>query len=316
MNECLNSLVALGVCDDVVTTSGFTLLQAAGMSTKIFANIATENYISGANLAMTKKELAILQLRNDFIGALQTNRVIAMNANPVFDSSKFNIGSSTGLYDGERGVTIHSTPRCGGLRKTKIKNIQVYPFSSGEAVLKIYDGYLETQFNITLEANQVNTFLADYTLEGDTVRVLIDQSEINFASAPITCLKGCGGKVPNDCAWVDGWDGTGAVKSEGYGINLQFYCECDYDQIICDIRYMGELLWLRWQILIFDEQLKTNRFNNWVTYNRDELPTIITDLTNQYNTKWNELMSGLFGILKQYQDECLNCRNIRWVTNI
>lgn len=317
MNECLEKLVSLGICpDEGPSTSGFTLLQAAGMSPKIFANIANENYITGANLAMTKKELAILQLRNDFIGVLQTNRTIAMTANPVYDSSKFNIGASIGLYDGERGVTIHSTHRRGGLRKTKIKNIQLYPLNSGEAVLKIYDGYLETQFEVTLIANQVNTFLADYILDGTTARVLIDQTEINFASAPITCLKGCGGKIPNDCAWVDGWDGTGAVKSEGYGINLQFYCECDYDQVICDIRYMGELLWIKWQILIFDEQLKTNRFNNWVTYNRDELPTIINGLTNQYNTKWNELMNGLFGILKQYQDECLQCRNIRWVTNI
>lgn len=317
MNACLQNIVTLGSsCDEQASTSGFTLLQAAGMSPKIFANIANENYTSGANLAEAKKNLALLQVRNDFIGALQMNKVIAMTAKPVYDSSKFNIGQSVGLYEGERGVTIHSTPRRGGLKKTIIKNIQVYPLDSGNAVIKIYDGYEEVQFDVTLVANQVNSFDADYILKGEKVRVLIEQSEIRFASAPITCLKGCGGKIPNDCAWVDGWDGVKAVKSEGYGLNLQFYCECDYDQIICDIKYMGELIWLKWQILIFDEQYKTNRFNNWVTYNRDDLPEIITELTTQYANKWNELMMGVYGILNQYKDECLNCRGIRRVVNI
>lgn len=315
---CIDNIVQLGLCpeDEGAATSGFTLLQAPGMSPTVFANIANENYKSGHQLALQKKELAINQVRNDFIGALQNNSVVAMMAKPVYDSSKYNTGQSTGNYDGERGLTIHKTRRHGGLMQTVIKNIQLYPLSSGSATIKIYDGYVETQYAVTLVANQVNTFDADYVLDGASVRVLIDQTDIAFASAPIICHKGCNNQVPNNCAWVDGWNGTAAVRTEAYGINVQFYCECKYDQVICDIKYMGEIIWLKWQIAILEEQLRTKRFTNWVIYTADVLPDAIADLNRKYVEKWNEMMNGLFGVLRTYRDECLDCRGVRWKSNV
>lgn len=314
---CYENITTLGICpDEEASTSGFTLLQAAGMSPKIFANIANENYTSGADLAMEKKALTLNQVRNDFIGALQMNNVMTQMAKPVYDSSRFNTGAIIQTYAGERGITIHKTGSRGGLRKRKIKNIQLFPLDNGDTTIIIYDGYTETQFAVTVVAGEINTFEADYTIQSQYARVLVDQTNIRFASTPIICLKGCGGKIPNDCAWVDGWDGTAVTRNEGYGINVQFYCECDYDEIMCDVKYMGEIIWLKWQINVFDEQYKTNRFNNWVTYNRDTIPDVIAQLKTEYTEKWNEMMAGLFGLLKQYRDECLDCRKIRWVTNV
>lgn len=286
------------------------------MSPKIFANIANENYTSGANLAMEKKELTIHQIRNDLMGVMQKNNVVTMMANPVYNSAKFNAGSSLGLYAGDRGTIIHKTKREGGLRKTKITKMQLYPLDSGEAVIKIIDGTVETWYEVELVANSVNTFTADYTLQTREAKVVIDQSSIRLASTPIICHKGCNNQVPNNCAWTEGWDGTAVVKSEGYGINLQFVCECDYDQVICDIKAMGEIIWLKWQINILKEQYETNRFNNWVIYGSDKLPAIIEQREAEYINKWNEMMDGVFGILNQYRDECLNCRGIRWRPNI
>lgn len=314
---CIDEIVTLGVCpDDGVPTSGFTLLQAAGMSAKIFANIANETYISGAQLAMGKKALAINQVRNDFIGALQSNAVMANMAVIDYNSSRFNPGVIIPASSLQRGLTVHKTSRRGGLRKTYIKNIQVYPLDSGEATIIIGDGYTETQYEVELVANQVNTFVSGYEVIDSTALITIDAPGIRFASATVICHKGCGGQIPNDCAWVDGWDGTRAVKSESYGLNIQFYCKCDYDTLLCQNSYIGEILWLKWQYLIFDEQYKTNRFNNWVTYGRDQLPDIIAGVNSQYVAKWNEMMSGLYGWLNQYKDSCLECRGVRRKINV
>jgi hypothetical protein len=322
--SCIDNIVTLGICpDDGVSKSGFTLMQAPGMSLKTFADTASDTYTRGLDMVMAKKSLALMQFRNDFIGALQSNKVVSMTANPVYDGAMFDIGVSNGLYNGYRGVTLHKSNKYrGSLRRTKIKAIQVYPLGAGAGTIKIEDGYNSYTYPVTFVANQVNTFDADvldgfpFVMGSPNVRVTIDNSTIAFASAPVICHEGCHGQMPNDCGWVNGWDGTKKVKKEAYGINLQFQCECDYEQVICDLSYTGELIWLKWQIAVYDEVLKSNRFSNIVVYKGEQIEKqILPDLESQYVTKWNEMMAGVLSVLQTYRDDCLNCRGIRWRTN-
>lgn len=331
---CLDSIVSLGLCpDETVSTSGFKLIDAPGISIKGLASIANETYMSGANLAMEKKRLTLIQIQNDFIGALQSNNIVTTITNTIYDTSIINPNLSMGNYAGERGIVLHKTDSYRGtLRKTSINTIQVYPLQSGDATIKIYIStpnkqVFEYSYAVTLVANQLNTFdktqlsgfpfeLPQYT---HSAKVLIDNTDIAFASAEIMCGKGCDGSVPNPCGWADGWDGTRPEKGQGYGINLSFECECDYTKILCDLSksFSGELIWLKWAYNIFYEQYQTNRFNGWVIYNRDEIfSRILPDLENKYNAKWNDLMNGMVGILKNYHDDCLSCKGLRWVTNV
>src|SRR5690606_7498435 len=171
-----------------------------------------------------------------------------------------------------------------------------YPFTSGQGTLRIIDGYKTLSWPVTFVAGQVNTFDSsnlsgfDYVVTGKEARIVFDAPDISFASSIITCLLGCNNTTPNECAWADGWDGNKAVKAEGFGMNIIFSCECNYDQVLCDISksFSGELIWLKWQILVYEEQYKSNRLSNWVIYNRDEImDVIIPDLQNRYNTRWN-----------------------------
>jgi len=323
---CIENIVTLGLCDTDTSTSGLTLMQAGGMSPKNLENTASEQYVSGTKLANMKKALAITLLKNDFIGVLRGNNIATTIADPIYSTSTFIPAVDLGTYSGARGVTLHANHSNyhGRLRKQKITGISCYPLTSGVADIQIVD-VIEgvttiTPFSATFVANRINNFAIDYTCQNSVVRVLIDNSVITFASAPITCLKGCNNSMPNPCGWADGWDGTAAVKSEGYGINVLFKCHCDYDQLLCDLAptFTGELLWLKWQELIFDEQYKTNRFSAWVIYNREDIDKVILpQIRQQYAIKWNEMVGGaLFNILKTYRDDCLNCRGIRQVTNI
>lgn len=328
--SCLDNIVSLGYCsDETPSLSGFTLSQAAGISILNLADTATETYGQGIAMAEAKKTLSILQVKNDFIGALQANKIVTTISEPTYQSSVFNTSVNNGTYAGYRGITVHKsgTYRGGRLRKTFIKSIQLYPLSSGETTINIEDGYNSYSYAVEVVGGQVNTFNED-NLDNfpfvmaenfDTIRITVDNTNIAFASSVITCMKGCNGTVPNPCGWVDGWDGTRAIKAEGYGINVEFYCQCDYEQVLCDLAksFMGELIWLKWQINIFDEQYKSNRFTDWVVYGHEEIQKVILpDLERQYNNKWNALMNGVFGILQTYKDDCLNCRSIRWRTNV
>lgn len=322
--SCLDNIVTLGTCAEDASSSGFTLLQAAGISLKNLDNIADDQYVQGVRLAEVKKRLAINLVRNDLVSAMHSHNVVMSVTNVVYDSSTFIPSDNMGLYDGERGVVIHGNPGYRGkLRKIYIDVVQCYPLTGGVGEIVIVDTVdgipTEFPYEVTFEANKINTFKIDYQAQSQLVKVLIDNSEINFASAPIVCHRGCHDSMPNPCAWADGWDGTANVKREGYGINVKFYCKCDYDELLCQIdkKLIGELIWLKWQELVFDEQYKTNRFNAWVVYNREDLvKAIIPDISGQYNSKWTALMRGLFNILKSLRDDCLDCRGIRKVTNL
>jgi hypothetical protein len=132
-------------------------------------------------------------------------------------------------------------------------------------------------------------------------------------------MLGCGGSMPNDTAYVMGYDGLKDVKNQGYGLNIKFQPYCDYEQVICNMGpgYVGEAIWLKWQINVFEEQLRSNRFSALVLYDREELRDIfLPQLRTEYAKKWNEIVAGLWNILQTYRDNCLICKGIRWQTNM
>lgn len=323
---CIDSIVTLGLCpDDGTPSSGLKLIDAGGISLKTLADSSGETYVSGVDMAMAKKSVATTLLRNDFIGALQSNNVIANVSNPIYSSSVLNTNLNTGTYAGFRGLNLYkSNQRGAGLKSQKIQSIQVYPLSSGDSTIKIIDGYNEYTYPVTLVANQLNSFGEDeldgfpFTVVSGSARVLIDQTDISFAKTDLICHTGCSG-YKNPCGYVDGWNGTGKTAKDGFGVNITFDCTCDYTQILCDLdkSFSGELIWLKWQILIFEETLKTDRQTPWVVYGYEELKEyIIPQLKSDYNNKWNQLMDGMSNILKTYNDTCLICKGIKWVSAI
>lgn len=328
MTECLNNIVSLGLCANEVNTSGFTLMQASGMSPANGNKIAMEQYGNGLRLFEEKKELAIRLFRNDFIGTLQGNRIASINTEKVFNTSIFDTATNIGTYAGERGVLVHgsSAGKQEGLRKLLITGVQCYPFQSGQTIIAIIDSVngveKRTEYPVMLTANKLNDIqLPDpYVCSNPTVLVLIDQSEIEFAQTEVKCQRNCDGQGANGCATAEGYNGTQKVRKFGYGVNVQYACRCNYEELICDFAkvFTGELIWLKWQELVYEEQYKSSRFNGWVIYNRDDIwDKIIPDLRSRYRARFDEMISAsLIGMLKQYNDPCINCRGIQIVTNV
>lgn len=332
MASCIPDIVSLGLCDDEISLSGFTLMQAAGMSPLNGDRIATEQYNNGKQMFEVKKSVAENMVRNDFIGVLQQNRIVSTITKREYNTCYFNTSSETGTYSGYRGLVVASrgASQLGTLRKFYIDKIQCYPLQSGECTIRIRDfdnGIpVNTNINVNLVANQLNTFddtvgFERYHCINDRVLVEIDQTTISFADTVITCKDGCDNTGKNPCGSAEGYNGTGISRKNGFGLNVVFSCNCDYDELICKFSrtFTGELIWLKWQALVYEEMYKTNRFNTWTTYNRDEImKVILPDLNNKYNMKFNEMIAGgMLEMLKQYNDnDCLNCRGVQQITNI
>jgi hypothetical protein len=323
MASCdLSTIVTLGLCpDEVEPLSGYRLVDAPEISIKNLNDIANETYMQGVSLAKAKLKLSIIDIKNDFLRVMQENRVITQMTDPSYNTSiRFEPSVNLGTYPGDRGITLRvSRSNRSRLRKTYIEEITVYPLTGGTSTIKIDDGLTIQHFPVTLVANQLNKFEIDYQLINGSARVTLDNTNIEIASAPVYCMEGCDGSMPNDCGFARGWNGTTEIKNEGYGISVKFKCACDYDEILCDMKssYIGKLIWLRTRFYILQEQLNSNRFSAWVIYGQPKVKELIDAVNAEYNLTWNGMMDGLFNILKNYNDEtCLTCRGIRWVTNI
>lgn len=320
---CINNIITSGLCDgEPVALSGFRLVDAPEITVRNLNDIASETYQTAIKLAQAKINLAYIQVKNDLLGAMQSNNVIPNIVNQSYNTCTFNPSKTIIAANQERGITLHKSPKYRGkLRHTKITQIQVYPLSSGTTNIFIYDGGIKSTFPVTLVADQINTFEIEYTITSAFARILINDTDFSMASAMGICGIGCGGKQPNECGFAMGWNGvTDVNKGEGYGINVIFKCECDYDQILCDLAksYIGEIIWLKARYNIADERLHSDRFSPLVIYGKEEAQQIKSDINNQYVGKWNELMAGFYNILKSYRgdEECLLCRSSRWFVNV
>lgn len=328
MADCIQDIVTIGLCDTEPSKSGFTLMGAAGMSPLNASKITTEQYDNVLAMLEVIKQNALRIVRTDFNGFLQSNRIATTITNRVYDSAKFNISKANGFYAGFRGQTLFPNTKYqrGNMRQLRIVSVETYTLIGGDGNIVIADfdnGVpITTTYPTTFTANtkQTHVLPIPYTTVSNQVSVLIDNTSLAFASSEVLCGVGCGGTVKNDCAKVSGYDGEMFVRKEGYGMNVQFTCDCDYDLLICDLTaaFTGELIWYKMQELFYEEQYKSNRFNNWTIYNTKQIAEqIIPDLQNKYATKFNAMISGgIMDILKQYQDDCLNCRGIRFQTNI
>lgn len=319
---CLDNIVTLGYCDDVQPTSGLTLIQAGGMNIKNFANIASDS--SGIDMVNEKKQLAITLVKNDFNGAIARANVIPQVTNRSYDAAYFKPTTNVGSSASGRGLILHKANGYRGvLRDTKITGVEIFPMTTGSGTLRIEDGDKLYSWPIQFDGGVSNFYDHTqldgfpYVMQSSQVKILVIADGINFSSSYITCKTGCHG-APNPCGWLQGWDGSKRIKSEGYGVNVTFEYICDYDKILCaSPGIIGELIWLKWQILIYDEHYKSNRFNGFVTYNKDTINEVVMpDLTAKYTEKWGDFTATLPSLLNQYRDDCLNCRGLQWKVNI
>jgi hypothetical protein len=326
MNQLTNIISVRDACnqEEVTSLSGLDLMDAPEISILNLANIANEEYVSGLNLARRKAEQATIHVRNDMMSALAANNVIPNLSAKTHTTGTFKPGTTFPAEAKERGLTVYKNNRIkGNLRKLKICTVKIYPLADAEDVtLKIYDDYAGgtvSTYNINLTANEANSFKVDYELKGSFARVLMDGTNVPVAGAYLTCFTGCNGTLPNDCGYTRGWyDDKEISGKEGFGIVLEFSCECDYEQLLADLAktYIGELVWLKARILLMEEHLRTNRLNNWVIYGREDTEKYLADVENQYREKWGVFSNAMPGILRQFKDDCLVCNGIKWVVNL
>lgn len=325
---CLNNIVTLGVCDDEETPlSGLTLMDAPEISSTNLANIATEKDISGKALATRILTNAHTLLRNDILTVMASNKMLLDYTARQYETTKFIPTTTIEASALERGLTLYKADDKWrkSLKKLTINYIRVFPLTTkNDVTFYIHDSGLTqaitSTYSFDLVADEINSFQVDYQVLGEYATISMVDSDVSLATAYLELCAGCSGRKPNDCGYTKSfYDGRSTSGREGYGIGALFTCECDYDVLLCNLAKstLGKLIWQKARIMVMQEHLSSNRTNNWVIYNRDELKEYhIPKLEQEYENDYKGFIASLKTLAAQYSGECITCNGIKSVVSV
>lgn len=328
MASCLDNIISVkDVCNpanDTPSLSGLDLFDAPEISTNTLAKMANEEYVTGLALARAKVGLATKLVKNDLQSAMAANNVLPNITDIKYNAATFNAATVISALAVNRGLILHRNPRIKGrMNKCVIETVWAYPLVNATGVsLTITDngnGGVTSTYNVDLIAGEANKFTLNYLVQGTFAQVYINGDGLSFSSSYLTCFSGCNGALPNACGYVKSYyNGKEISGREGYGISIDFKCACDYDELLCGLSkgVLGNIIWLKSRLLLLEELIKTDRLNNWTVYNREESKEYYGQLNGEYVTAWNTFVNSLPNILANMQDECLDCRGIRWMVNV
>lgn len=324
---CFDNIVSIGVCaDEPPSISGYRLIDAAGISAEGLAKIAGSDDVSGISLAKSKLNIATLRVKNDFLSSLTASNVVSNISTQKYVSGNIQNGIPAGLSQNYRGVTLHAVSQGDIIKRLELESVSFIPLSSGAVVLRLEDGFDAYSYTIQAAAGSLNnvpikllTGTDYYVCKSGTLRVLMLNDVVEVCKSSIVCMKGCGGSMPNPCAWVDGWDGSYAVKSDGFGLSVSFRCNCNYDDIFCQISptVIGELVFLAWQLEVMQEAAMSDRFNSFVVYRKQDIIEVwLPELAARYKEKWSAFADNFKSTIGSLKSDCINCMGVKWVTNL
>lgn len=324
--DCIENIVTIGVCDDTAPTSGLKLIDAPEISQINLARIATEKDGSGTELADRVLNNAVIQVRNDLLTVLAQNQMLVDVSNRHYETTEFKPTVTKPAEATERGVTINKVARPYGksLKKLTLHKIRIFPLAdvTGATFYIHDDGDLQpitTTFTEDLVGGQINEFTVNYRVLGRYAHVTTT-ANVAMASAYLHLCAGCAGRLPNDCAYTESYYNGRSLKGrEGYGVGVEFSCECDYDSLMCNLAKttLGKIIWQKARIMLMQERLNSNRLNNWIVYGETEIKEYhLPKLESEYQTDWEAFVKSLKTIVAQYSGDCIICNGIRSVISI
>ena len=323
MTSCLNNIVSIrDLCAESTpakpSLSGYDIYDAPEVTFRGIAAITNAKYIRGKNLLENIRRRALMEVEGDMLKVIQGNGYAVNLQGGQFETGNFNMNITNPGAGVERGITLFQA-QPSNIRKIHIHEVKVFPIDGKEtATLKIYDNGNVTEYEIQLIGGKINTFWIDYSISGNMVRILLDNTNMRTYSSTLTCMVGCGGTMPNPCGYVKGYNGTQEIKSEGFGINATFSCDCDYSSLMCYFskQFIGKIIWYKMRSLIQEERLNTDRLNDFTIFNRDEAKDKRVEFENIYRQEWNSFVQAMPSLLESLGDDCITCKKAQWVTNI
>src|SRR5690606_15875361 len=319
---CSNIVTVRDFCkpdNNHVSLSGYDLMDAPEITTNRISGALTEHYTQVRPFLLHVVKTEFNDLKNDFLSVISANGFAADLIEKKYQTGEFS-NKPLPAANFERGFTLYKVNKKGNsLKSLRINTLFINSLEQKDSVnVRIYDGNTLVTVTVRGVVVGINEFNINYKVQSNSARIVLPSNELQVASTPLTCFVGCNGTKPNDCAYTKGFNNGDVSVKEGYGLNVNFSCFCDYESILCDLStsYTGKLLYLKARMRVLQEIESSDRLNHIVIYGKDDAARKRAELQAEYNQTWNTLVQGLPNILKGYCGDCIQCNKIKYVTNV
>jgi hypothetical protein len=318
--SCINDILCgsrtiLGVRDFADCNqpeSGMFINDLPGMSLRNAAAIASEEYQTGANLLKEKIKFAMRAVVNDFQDIIAAH----FDFNAIVANRELHYFDTTLLPSSAQPEGLKLSMWRSEMAKIYIESVYIQVANSGVAILKITDGDIVKQYEVSLQANVQNKIRIDYKAQNEDVYLTIADASLQKFTGNIhnrAYYAQCGGcQGGGDDLVVMGWDGTKETSSY-YGIGVAASVRCYEENAICKLLpRMYFLLLYRAGIEIVEESMRSTRINNVVSFSSDKKEWR-NDLWVMYNKEKKNLATNAKTFLRSLKGDCITCNSMRHV---
>jgi hypothetical protein len=281
-----------------------------GMSLKSAAQIAPEQWQTGAEFLKQSTKMAVQMVFDEFAQELQPyfdfGNIIETREVKTY-STKLNAMSAN-----YRGIVVKRWRS--EAARLFVEEVYIKVNQGGETTLRIVDGSTTTDTTVTLVEGE-NTIRVDYKAESEQIKILFDQT--NFETFDCAYRKQDGCSTCSGSAgkgiYITGWDGLKEV-SNCYGVGTRVHAMCYEDNILCSLMpKMYFLLLYKSGILVLKERIATDRINHVATFGAEKAKMLLEDYEKEYKEKYSILVKSANNFLRTTKGECIKCNNLRYV---
>lgn len=303
--------------------SGYYISDYAGITLQGAANIADETYHSGIEFLKGIRDKAMRKMQNDLLAYINLNfKTNNMIGYEWCSGKKYNTNTISPAPTLKRGILLEKKNAKCSLTKMFIQRIRVKTNFTGQTDLFVADlGGVLTTYTIDLVAGAITEIEVELPVIGDEVKIYIDGS-VEVYSNKIDCQ--CRGGSSSKCAKVKGFTESASITlntSEGYGIEADVICQCDYTNILCDLSMdaiLGQAAYELAGAMYYEESLRTTRFNWMTIYNKEQIEQQVQVGFEAYKNYMENAMLGLrqFVVNADGGCGCIDCSKIERKANI
>lgn len=296
--------------------SGLWINDLPGMSLRTAAQVASEEYVSGAEFLREKINLGAKLVVNDFTEYMGD----LFNFNAVVETrnvGRFDEVQTLAAAPLERGqVWKRWRSEVGRLY---VEQIYLKSSASGVATVKIYDGQIVKTYTVDVLANQTMTVEIGYTADSEKIRIVFDQTNFpvytyTMNQAGMGCGS-CGSSAPQGL-YVSGWDGT-QERATGYGLGAKVSVRCYEENVLCGLLpRLHFLMWYRGGIETCSGIMYSNRVTPIAMFGKEDAAKLREELQKEYAINYNRLKKNISRHMLSLKADCTTCKGDQYVQQI
>lgn len=314
--DCLKDILCgnrtiIGIRDYINCTepeSGLWINDLPGVSLKIASKVANEEVHTGAELLKTCIGRAVKKVFDDFDSEITPY----FNINTIVQTREVNDyrdASVLATSNNNRGLTLKRW-------RSELALIYVEEFYIKSNTTKtkdvlIYDGddLALTIKDVDFTAGKIKTVRVDRKFKNETVKILMDNSDVEVYSTSIynygysTC-EPCNGEQG---FIVKGWTGS-EEDSNIYGIGVKASVRCYNENIMCAILpKLYYVIWYASGVEFMKEKIYSDRLNSVTMFTKDKAKELLEEYQIEYEKKYNTTVKNIQAYLRSTKGECITC---------